>query len=264
MNTTITMKKGTKPNKPVLIVGLPGIGNVGRLVAIHLIRELHAQRFATLHSDHLPHQVVMLKSGKLRLVNNRFYLARGTQGRPDIVILTGDAQAVTPEGQYELNTKITDFFVSELNGRFIYSLGGYNRENAPVKSPKVFANATSAGVISKFKDNGVVFGESRGMIWGSMGLIVALAKRRGVEGICLMGESGMLEVDAAAAKAVMKVLVASLDIKVDTTKFDKMIEKTAATISELERQLAGQPIPGYPMPQAPPPAPSDQHPSYIR
>jgi hypothetical protein len=260
METKIKMKKNIKTTKPLLIVGLPGIGNVGRLVAMQLIKEMHAKKIATLISPHFPHQVIMLKNGKLRLVNNRFYLAKGKHGKQDLVILTGDAQAVTPEGQYAVNSAIANFFIKQLGGQFIYSLGGYNKENAPVKSPKVYANATSTETIEKFKGKGVIFGESRGMIWGSMGMIVALAKNAGVDGICLMGESSLLEVDAAAAKAVMKVLNDSIDIGFDITKFDKMIEKTAAAISELEKQLAGQQVPGFTIPQQP----SNQQPSYIR
>jgi hypothetical protein len=262
METTIKIKKNVKTTNPLLIVGLPGIGNVGRLIAMQLIKELHAKKIATLTSAHLPHQVIMLKNGKLRLVNNRFYLAKGKHGKQDLIILTGDAQAVTPEGQYDVNARIAEFFIKRLGGQFIYSLGGYNKENTPVKSPKVYANATSFETIEKFKKKGVVFGESRGMIWGSMGMIVAMAKDQGVDGICLMGESSLLDVDAAAAKAVMKVLNDSIDIGFDTTKFDKMIAKTAAAISELEKQLAGQQVPGFAFP--PQQQKDQQQPSYIR
>ncbi len=125
--TIIKRKKGLKLNKPTLIVGLPGIGNVGKLVAEHLRREFKAERIATLYSSHFPHQVVMLKNGKVRIVNNRFYLIKAKKGQPnDIVMLTGDVQAVTPEGQYEVNSKIVDFFKDELGGNFIYTIGGYN------------------------------------------------------------------------------------------------------------------------------------------
>src|SRR5271157_2350982 len=107
IKTVIRKKKGTKPNKPILIVGLPGIGNVGKLVAEHLRRELNAKKFATVYSPHFPHQVVMLKNGGVRLVNNRFYIIKSKKpSASDIILLTGDAQAVTPEGQYEVNAKI--------------------------------------------------------------------------------------------------------------------------------------------------------------
>ena len=45
METIIRRNKSIKPRKSILIVGLPGIGNVGKLVAEHLRREFKAVRF---------------------------------------------------------------------------------------------------------------------------------------------------------------------------------------------------------------------------
>ena len=174
METIIKRNKSIKPKNPILVVGLPGIGNVGKLVAEHLKREFKAVRFATLYSPHFPHQVVMLKNGCIRLVSNRFYLIKSKKANGnDIVLLTGDVQAVSPEGQYAVNSKIVDFFKNELKGTFIYTIGGYSigEANAIVKSPRVFGNVTSKEVMKQFSGTNVVFKESRGLIWGSAGLI---------------------------------------------------------------------------------------------
>ena len=61
--TKIYYKKKLKFRNPVMIVGLPGIGSVGSLVAEYLKNELDAKRFATLYSPHFIHQTIMLKSG---------------------------------------------------------------------------------------------------------------------------------------------------------------------------------------------------------
>ena len=237
METIIKMNKSIKPKAPILIVGLPGIGNVGKLVAEHLKREFKAVRFATIYSPHFPHQVVMLKNGGIRLVNNRFYLIKSKiPSGNDIVILTGDAQSVSPEGQYEVNSKIVKFFKDELKGAFIYTIGGYSMGETFVNSPKVFGNATSQEVIKQFKNSGVIFGESRGMIWGSAGLIIAFAKMEKMGGICLMGETSFLDIDAAAAKAVMLTLSKRLQLDIDTKNLDKIISKTAKAVRELEKQ----------------------------
>src|SRR5271157_3629154 len=105
--TTIKLKKGkAKAGKsPIAIVGMPGIGNVGKLVAEHLRRELRAERIGTIYSPHFPHQAVMMRSGRLRLVNNTISLAK-VKGKPDMIIITGDVQAVSPEGQYDVNSMI--------------------------------------------------------------------------------------------------------------------------------------------------------------
>jgi uncharacterized protein len=257
--TRIMLKKGVKLKNPVLIVGLPGIGNVGKLIAEHLKKEFKAEKIAVLYSPHFPHQVVMLKNGGIRLVGNRFYLLRSKSGKPlkrEIVLLTGESQAITPEGQYEVNAQIVDFFKDRLKGGFIYTLGGYSVSRNLAETPKVYGNVTNKAVMAQFKDSGVIFGKSRGMILGSAGLIIAFAKMKKMGGICLMGETSFLDVDAAAAKAVLKVLAKSLDLDINMQNLDKIIERTARTLKELEKQASGfvtQPGEG-----------DEKRPSYIR
>ncbi len=94
----IFYKKKLKFKDPILIVGLPGIGSVGALVGEHLKAELGAKRFATLYSPHFIHQTIMLKSGFTRLISNRFYYKETKSNT--LMILLGDTQAPTPEGQY--------------------------------------------------------------------------------------------------------------------------------------------------------------------
>jgi len=262
METIIKRNKSIKPKSPILIVGLPGIGNVGKLIAEHLKREFKAVRFATVYSPHFPHQVVMLKNGGVRLVNNRFYLikSKNPSGK-DIVILTGDAQSVSPEGQYEVNSKIVKFFKNELNGTFIYTIGGYSLGETLVKTPRVFGNATSKEVVKQFSNSGVIFGESRGMIWGSAGLIIAFAKMEKIDGICLMGETSFLDVDASAAKAVILTLAKKLQLNIDTKNFDKIISKTAKAVRELEKQSGMSFMPELQQPMEGKPG---ERPSYIR
>ncbi|MCL5102023.1 MAG: proteasome assembly chaperone family protein [Candidatus Marsarchaeota archaeon] len=254
--TIIKYKKGLKLNDPVLIVGLPGIGNVGKLVAEHLIREFKAERIATVYSPHFPHEVFMMKNGCLRLVSNRFYLIK-RKGKQDIVVLTGDAQAISPEGQYEVSHKIVKFFKEKLNGSFIYTIGGYNVSGSVVASPKVFGNATSKKTIADFAKDDVLFGKAHTVIIGAAGLMLAFAKMEKIEGVCLMGESTFFDMDPAAAKAVLQMLTKRLGMKIDTTHMDAMIKKTAKTLKELEKQLSGTA-------QIPAPGSEGLKPSYIR
>lgn len=239
METKIIMNKEVKLNKPVLVVGLPGIGSVGKLIAEHLRREFKSERIATLYSPHFPHQVVMLKNGGIRLVSNRFYLLKGKNLKREIILLTGEAQAITPEGQYEVNYEIVKFFKERLNGDFIYTLGGYSVARNMTAQPKVYANVTRKEIIPDFKNTSIIFGKSRGMILGSAGMLLAFAKMQKLDGICLMGETSIFDIDAAAAKAVLKALATSLSLEIDTKNLDRIIEKTAKTIHELEKQASG-------------------------
>ena len=242
--THISVKKGLKLNRSILIVGLPGIGNIGRLIAKYLIKEFGAKVVAVLYSPHFPYHVIMLKNGSVRLVSNRFYLLnQKTKAGNSVIILTGESQAMTPWGQYEVNSSIVNFFKNRLKGEFVYTLGGYYT-GVPAKEPKVFGNATSSRVIKDFKNSGVVFGESKGSILGSAGLVIAFAKMKKINGICLMGEaSSQLDPDAAAAKAVLKVLSNRLQLNIDASKIDAMVEKETKALRALEQQFINLQMP---------------------
>ncbi len=239
--TIIVENEKAKPYKPVLVVGLPGIGYVGRLVALHLIKQFKAKKIATLYSDQFPYEVIMTKKGTVRIASNRFYLIKRKKPQNDIIVLTGDVQALTSEGQYLVNTKILDYFKG-LGGSFVYTLGGYSSGKVGIETPQVFGNATSTKVIEKFKDSGIIFGKTRGTIVGSAGLIVAFAKAEKLDGICIMGESSFLNVDASAAKSVLMVLSKNLGLKIDTSRLDTMIEKAAKAMKEIAAQAQGMPV----------------------
>lgn len=259
-HTTITQDKDIKLSNPILVVGLPGIGNVGKLVAEHLKNEFGGERMATLYSNHFPHKVIMLKNGGIRLASNRFYYIKSKRKNgSDIVLLTGDDQAVTPEGQYEVNSQIVRYFKEKLKGKFVYTIGGYTTGEPITGTPRVFGNATSKQVIDGFKGTSVLFGKSRGMIWGSAGLIIAFAKHQKIDGICLMGETSFVDLDAAAAKSVLIVLAERLGLAIDTKNLDKIIEQTAKAIKEIEQQMTMS-LPAPPGGAGPP----EQYPSYIR
>ncbi|MDE1823229.1 MAG: proteasome assembly chaperone family protein [Candidatus Micrarchaeota archaeon] len=238
MKGTKIYYKKTRMRNPVLIVGLPGIGNVGSLVCEHIRDSIHARRFATLNSPHFLHQTVMLKNGGMRLINNRFYY-KDNKGKNTIVILLGDTQAGTPEGQYEVNEKIVKFFKS-LGGKKIYTIGGYSAGNQFVHNPRVFGVATSKNMRKELAARGVVFGKAAGTIWGSAGLIPAFARKNGLEGACLMGETAMLEIDANAAKAVLDVLKKLLGIDISLDNIDKIKKETERLIKEVEDAAKAQ------------------------
>lgn len=254
-NSKLYFNKKLKPRNPILLVGLPGIGNVGSLVGEHMKNELKAKKFGTLYSPHFPHQVIMLKSGGIRLVSNRFYLWKNpskNKDANDIIILVGDFQALSSEGQYEINEKIVKFF-KKLGGRTLYTIGGYNASNQYVQNPRVFAVTTEKKMISSLKSNGVVFGQASGMIWGSAGLLLAFAKKHKIAGSCIMGETGMLEVDAHAAKAVLEVLVKHLKIKLDLDNLEKISKETEKAMKAMEEAMKKEQQ-----------GPSQDHLTYIR
>src|SRR3989338_3780202 len=99
-HSRIEVKEKPKLKAPILVVGLPGIGLVSKLAADNMVKSLKAKRFATLYSPHFPNQVLALKNGRLRLFSMKFFAAK--VGKRDVVILKGDLQPLTVEGQYQV------------------------------------------------------------------------------------------------------------------------------------------------------------------
>src|SRR5438309_10504683 len=122
-NITIRYLDHPKLEDPTFIEGLPGIGNVGKLAAEHLKDELKAVKFAEIFSKYFPPQVLVQDDGQVKLVNNEMHFVKRGAGR-ELVLLTGDDQGLTPEGQYELSDVIP-LEVTKLGARRIFTLGGH-------------------------------------------------------------------------------------------------------------------------------------------
>lgn len=223
-------------NDPVLIEGLPGVGNVGKLAAEHMIDHLGAVKFAEIYSRHFPPQVLVKDDGTIKLVDNELYYLK-REGAEDIVILAGDYQGLTPDGQYA----ISDFIIriaKELGVRKIFTLGGYGLGRM-IETPRVLGAATTPELVEEMKKVGVTFssGEPGSGIVGASGLLLGLGMLEGMGCVCLMGETSGYFVDPKAAQAVLEVLANVLDVKIDFTELEdkaKQIDQLTSKLKETE------------------------------
>ncbi|OPX76308.1 MAG: PAC2 family protein [Methanoregulaceae archaeon PtaB.Bin152] len=220
---------------PVLIEGLPGIGHVGKLVAEHMIHELGARKIAEIESIFFPPQVIIGENGVVRLANNEIYYYEGKEQR--ILFLVGDFQSTSAEGHYLL----ADTFLSLAEETFgvsrIYTLGGYGVGHL-VDVPRVLGAVNDEALKEEIEAAGAVISpdEPGGGIIGAAGLLLGLGRARGIEGICLMGETSGYLVDPKSASRVLDVLSNLLDLRVDATtlqergmEMEHMIQKLVDT-----------------------------------
>jgi len=227
---------GKKPilKEPILIEGLPGIGNVGKLAIEHLIESIGAKKFIEIYSKDFPPQVFINQNGTIKLVNNELYFWKAKKkDQKDLILLTGDYQGLSSSGQYELADSILRIAKS-YNVKQIFTLGGYGL-GREVKEPNVLGAATSRRLVNKMKKYGVIFRENEpgGGIIGASGLLLGLGRLYGMEGVCLMGETPGYLVDPKSAKAVLTILSKVLNIEVDLTE----LERKAREIELIAQQL---------------------------
>jgi len=239
MNKTyIKMIEEVDIKEPVFIEALPGIGLVGKLVAEHIIHELKAKKFAELYSPSFPPQVFVNEDGTIEPMKNEFYVLNGENGQ-DYIILVGNAQGLSTEGQHEVCGIILDF-VEKYGVKQMYTLGGLGT-GQPVKKSNVFGAATTPEIVELLKEYGVTLKSVDGGIIGASGLLLGMGMLRGVNGACLMGETSGYFIDAEASKAVLTVLVDILGIEVDIAKLEERAKETRKMISrvqQMEREMA--------------------------
>ena len=222
--------------RPVLIEGLPGVGNVGKLAAEQMIDELGAKKFASIYSKHFPPQVLIDDAGISRLVSNSLYYFKAKGKKNDIIFLVGDYQGMTPEGQYDLSSLMVDT-LTDYGGKRIFTLGGWGVGRI-IKEPRVLGAATSKELVKEMKGFGVEFSkdEPGNGIVGASGLLLGIGKIKGLEGVCLMGETSGYFVDPNSARAVVEILAKILKQKIDVTNLverSKELEAVTAKLDEL-------------------------------
>jgi uncharacterized protein (TIGR00162 family) len=232
MKTTYIKEfKQVQLRNPVIIEGFPGLGLVGRIAIRYMVKSLGASRFAYLYSPHFPYSVIVNKKGSIRLLRGVFYYWINDKGKTDLILFTGDSQAQTIEGQYEIADQMLNFAIKH-NVKTIATIGGYRVETTD--KPKVFVAGTSDEVIRKALNAGAALSPSGGPIVGTAGLILGLARFKKVEAMCLLGETRGYLPDPLAARSVLEVLRAIFDFNIDLSAMDKEIAKAETMVARLK------------------------------
>jgi len=231
MKTTIREKYPIKSKNPILIEGLPGLGMVGRIATRYLVKQLKAERFALLHSPHFPYYVVVNKKGRTRLLNGEFHFWKNPKG-DDLILFSGDSQAQTIEGQYEIAEAILDF-AKKHDVETIITLGGYRKEAEEM--PKVIATATDEEMLNRALQADASLGPPGNPIVGTAGLLVGMARLKGISALCLLGETRGYLPDPKAAKSIILVLQKMLDIPLDLNDLEKEIVKSDKILEKMRQ-----------------------------
>lgn len=202
-NSYIYQRFHPKLDTPVFVEGLPGFGNVGKIAARLLIQFSGARLFAEYYSPFFPDYVVVSSHGICSPPRYEFY-APPSGEKLSVVVLTGDSQPSLDNvvAHYEICEEILDF-VQKLGCDFVVTVGG-----VPVSSERkdVYVAATSNELAAEVMEKGgIIYGKGR--IMGATGLLLGLAKERGLDGICLLGATGGLRPDKDAGLAVFKLLM---------------------------------------------------------
>jgi uncharacterized protein len=209
-------------NDPVLVEGLPGIGFVANIAALHLITELKAKRFAQIVSASFQDFAVTTARGETRSPMNELYYVKGSNGNRDLIIWYGNTQALTTFGQYELCGKVLDI-VQELGCRFVISIGGFKKDEVR-GPPGIYSAATDLETLKEALDLGTKI--MVGHVFGIAGILVGLARLRNVKGFALLVDTLGMFPDANATRYALTTLCKYLKLDIDLSGLDATTDQT--------------------------------------
>jgi proteasome assembly chaperone (PAC2) family protein len=221
---------------PVCIQGMPGMADIGKMCVDQLVVLLEAKKIMDIMFDDFPAGAVVSDS-ILYSPRAEVYLYFDPDRKQDLLILTSDAQPMSPRGIHAFSrflAKLINFFGAKL----VISLGAF-----PVESPSnknhIYITGTSNQVFENFSQNKNITKLSKGVIIGSNGLVPTLCKNNyGIEGLILLAETNGFEAmkkDAYDVKASMTLLqVISKEFSLD---FDDQNLEKEMTVETLEAKI---------------------------
>lgn len=234
------ISKKPKLNAPILIEGLPGIGNVGKVAVDFIIEELKAVKLYEITSYAFPHSVFINEKNIAELPSVEIYYKKyNSKKQHDLLLLAGDVQPVDEADSYEFSDNMLDI-AEEFGSQHIITLGGIGLPEIP-KKPRVYCTGNSKDIIAKYKDS-LVINEMYGVVGpivGVSGLMVGLATRRKLSAVSFLAETygHPLYLGLNGAREILKILNNKLKLGINIAKMDKEIKDMESEIIKRTEEL---------------------------
>lgn len=235
---TPEFKKGQLPklNNPILIEGLPGIGNVGKIAVDYLIEDLKAKKLYSFFSYKFPHSVFVNENNLVEMPKIEMYYKQfdSKSKNRDLLILIGDIQPIDEESCYSFCDEILKI-AKQFNCTEIITTGGIGLQNIP-EHPKVYCTGNEQKIFDEYvKKNTLVEKEIFGIVGpiiGASGVLLGLGKKRGVKGVALLAETfgHPMYLGVKGAQEILKVLE-------DKFKWGLELQKMGKEIVQMEKEI---------------------------
>jgi proteasome assembly chaperone (PAC2) family protein len=246
-----------KLNKPVLIACWPGIGNIGIMAVDILRRAVGAEELGEIEPwDFFYPRKVLIRDGELKDLEfpaNKFYFKRTEKS--DLLFFIGEEQPTDGTGAYAEGTKayrmanlVLDMAL-KFKCRKVYTSGAAVAPIHHTARSRVWVVPNSENLINEVKSyqNSVLMSDiegrgGQGNITGLNGLLLGVAKKRGLEAVCVMGEipiyiHGFPIPYPKGSKAVLEVLSTALGIEVPMDEINALVQQSESEIESVYERL---------------------------
>lgn len=223
---------------PVLIEGLPGIGNVGKISVDFLIDELKAKALYTFNSYSFPNAVFVNEDNLIELPEITLHHAR-SKGH-DLLLLAGDIQPTDEVACYRFSEMILDL-LKEFGGKEVITTGGIGLMDVPEK-PQVFCTGNNKEIIERYKKISKVKNDIYGVVGpivGITGLLLGMADDYEMEAISFLSETygHPMYMGMKGSREILKILIKRFDLDIDLKKLEKEIKKIEKEMRKRKEDL---------------------------
>jgi len=256
MENIIKIHKKPELKDPYLIAAWPGIGNIGLMAVNYLKNRLEAEEFAEIKSwPYFFPKSITIKNGILHNMDfpsHKFYYKKAEQ---DLILFLGEMQPKEEEEIYDIANHVLDVGIA-LGCKRVYTAGAAVAPIHHTLKPKVWAVPNNEKLINEVKggENIILMsnmGErgGQGSISGLNGVLLGAAKRKGLDGICLLGEIPIYIAQFSipypmlypnASKSILEALTPRLKVEIDLSRLNSFIARTETEIENLYRSLPQQ------------------------
>jgi proteasome assembly chaperone (PAC2) family protein len=236
MNETVRLFVRPRLKSPVMLASWPGIGNVSIIAATYLLHKLDFKDLGEIEPSAFFDAIGVVARDNIveepQFPQSQFYYFKNKPGSSDIILFIGEDQPLTKG--YELANCVLDVAERFKVGRVYTCAAAISRMHHTEES-RVWGVVTNPQMSPELEKYDLVQ-KGNLQISGLNGLLLGVAKERGIEGVCLLGEVPMYATriqNPVAAVAVLGALTRMLDIEIDITELADVARETADRMKQM-------------------------------
>jgi proteasome assembly chaperone (PAC2) family protein len=233
METKIWVKKGTSIVKPIVVIGLPGLGRIGGIISRYLVKKLKTRLVGIVTSPYFSNQVMVSRRGIARITGVKMYKGESMFNNSDLLIVTADEHLENIWGEYDVALKMLKFLAKK-SVKLIVTIGGHVSASG---SKGVIGFASNMQLLKSLEEAGCRRAEMGTPVVGLSGIILGLSNVMGINAVCMLGETVSVRPDAEGSREVLNALNKFLGLNLDISDFQREEERINEIISRYENKV---------------------------